>query len=264
MVGMTVTVPLAIHEWPPATDGAATPRTVFLVHGITGWWKTWWRVGPALAEDGWRVVAVDQRAHGRSPAGEPGPIDELARDLEAAIERHATTPVDAIVGHSLGAVVSQQLAHLRPDVTRRLVLEDPPGIVRHDDTDFLDRLRREVRAARERPAEEVRRELAENPTWLEEDARQDVEGRALTRVEVIVDSIRFRRGFAVADLAAQIVIPTRYILASVERSVMPAEPRARLLANLPDGSDAVVLDGGHTLHRDQFDAYMAAVRDFIG
>jgi pimeloyl-ACP methyl ester carboxylesterase len=257
------TVELATHEWLPTTAGPA-PRTAVLVHGITGWWKTWWRVGPALADRGWRVVAVDQRAHGRSPAGEPATVDDLAADLAAAIERHLGTRVDALIGHSLGAVVSQRLAWLRPAIAGRVVLEDPPGIVRRDDTEFFARLRADVLAARERPADEIRRELAENPRWLEEDARQDVEGRALTRVEVIVDSMRHGRGFEVPELAAEVRIPTRFVLASVDRSVMPEEPRRRLLANLPAGSDAVVLDGGHTLHRDRFEEYMATLFDFLG
>ena len=256
-------VELATHEWMPGTDVVEAP-TIVLVHGVMGWWKTWWRVGPALAERGWRVLAVDLRAHGQSPPGEPGTIDDLAADLEAAIERHASTPVDAIVGHSLGAAVTQLLAWRRPDIARRLVLEDPPGILRHDDSEFLDRLRREVMAAHDHADEEVHREIAENPSWLEGDAQQDVEGRALTQIDVIVDSIRIPREFDIADLAAEIAIPTRYVLATVDRSVMPEEPRRRLVANLPDGSDVVVLDGGHTLHRDRYDDYLATVLDFLG
>ncbi len=255
-------IPLATHEWPPAVEGREA-RTAVLVHGITGWWRTWWRVGPALAERGWRVVAVDQRAHGRSPAGEPGTIDDLASDLEAAIDRHADAPVGALIGHSLGAAVSQRLASRRPDIAERMVLEDPPGRARHADSEWLEHLCREIEAARERPEEEVRRELTEHPSWLEEDARQDVEGRALTRADVIVASMRQPRGFDVADLAAEIRIPTRYVLASLDRSVFPEEPRRRLRANLPAGSDIVELEGGHTLHRDAFDAYVATVLDFI-
>ncbi len=256
---------LAVHEWPAQSDVAhdADARTAVLVHGITGWWKTWWRVGPALAARGWRVIALDQRAHGRSPAGEPGTVDDLAADLEAAIERHATAPLAALIGHSLGAAVSQRLAWRRPDIARRLVLEDPPGRIRHDDGDWLARLRDEVASARETPDEEVRRGLAENPAWLDEDARQDVEGRALTAVDVIVASMRRPRGFDVAELAAEILIPTRYVLPTAQRSVFPEEARRRLADNLPDGSDIVVLAGGHTLHRDAFDAYVATVLDFI-
>jgi len=257
------TIELATHEWPPTTS-APTPRTAVLVHGVTGWWKTWWRVGPALAERGWRVIAVDQRAHGRSPDGEPCTVDDLARDLEAAIERHAGTPVDVLIGHSLGAAVSQRLVWLRPDIARRVVLEDPPSFERREDDDFQDQLRAEVAAAAERPEDEVRRELEENPSWLEEDARQDVEGRSMTRPEVLIGSLRLGRGFDVAELAAELAVPARYILAAEDRSVMQGDARRRLQRHLPPGSDVVVLDGGHTLHRDRYDEYLAAILDFVG
>lgn len=262
---MTV-IELATHEWPPeagiAEGGEA--RVAVLVHGVAGWWKTWWRLGPMLAERGWRVIAVDQRAHGRSPAGEPASIDDLARDLEAAIERHAEPPVDALIGHSLGAAVSQRLVWLRPGIARRVVLEDPPSLERRDDGTFQEQLRLDVAAAQERPESEVRRELEENPSWLAEDARQDVEGRALTRAQVIIESIRLGRGFHVADLAADLSVPARYILASEDQSVMQGEARRRLQRNLPPGSDVVVLDGGHTLHRDRFDDYATSVLEFLG
>ena len=260
---MSDPVELATHEWSSPGATADAPVAV-LVHGITGWYRTWWRVGPALAERGWRVIAVDQRAHGRSPAGDAGTIDDLARDLEATIERHAVVPVDALVGHSLGAAVSQRLVWMRPGLARRVVLEDPPSLDRRDDDEFQARLLADVAAARDRPEEEVRRELAENPSWLEEDARQDVEGRAMTGAEVILASLRLGRGFQVSELAADLEVPARYILASEDRSVMQGEARRRLEANLPDGSDIVVLAGGHTLHRDRYDDYLAAVLDFIG
>lgn len=78
---------LATHTWAPATAAESTTRTAVLVHGVTGWYRTWWRVGPALAERGWRVVAVDQRGHGRSPRIDGfTTVPEMAADLAAAIE----------------------------------------------------------------------------------------------------------------------------------------------------------------------------------
>src|SRR5688572_29372634 len=108
---------LATHEWPPSgTDAVAVAPVAVLVHGITGWWRTWWRVAPALAERGWRVVAVDQRGHGTSP-----PIDgvataeSFAADLAATIASLGIARVDALIAHSLGAAVAMELAHRQPD-----------------------------------------------------------------------------------------------------------------------------------------------------
>jgi pimeloyl-ACP methyl ester carboxylesterase len=257
---MHSTAILATHAWEPSGGATRDPAPVIvLVHGITGWWRTWWRVAPALAERGWRVVAVDQRGHGTSP-----PIDgvataeSLAADLAATIASLGIGRVDAIVAHSLGAAVSMELAHRQPELARRLVLEDPPGQTRSDDLEFQANLEREVLAARHDPESEVRREMAENPAWLEEDARQNVEGRALCDVEGILASLRANTGVRTVELAPSLRPPALYLLADADRSALGAR-RQDLRDSLPPQSAAVELDCGHTIHRDRFDAYVAEV-----
>lgn len=258
--GMQPTAPLATHAWPPSGRGAGdSAPLVVLVHGITGWWRTWWRVAPALAQRGWRVVAVDQRGHGTSPPIEGiATAESLAADLAATIASLDVNRVDALVAHSLGAAVSMELAHRQPGLVRRLVLEDPPGQTRADDLEFQANLEREVLAARRDPESEVRRELAENPDWLEEDARQDVEGRALCDVDGILASLRANTGVRTAELAPSLRPPALYLLADAERSALGAR-RADVLGSLPRQAEAIELDSGHTIHRDRFDAYLAEV-----
>ena len=250
-------VQLHVHEW---TSERPNGRTAVLVHGMNGWHRTWWRVGPALAGRGWRVLAVDQRGHGRSPrTGQAASLDDVAEDLAAAIERNAMPPIDLLVGHSLGAAVSLWLVHLRPDIARRLVAEDPPSIDRSADEEFFAKVRADIAAAREHPQEELRREIAENPRWMEEDARQDVEGRAMADADGIVASLRWPRPFRVVDLAPQLQTPTLFILADPQRSVMLPEARTALPGRLPAHSRVIEMDAGHAVHRDRFDEYLAAI-----
>src|SRR5688572_15914176 len=117
---------LATHEWlPSGTDTGAAAPVAALVHGITGWWRTWWRVGPALADLGWRVIGIDQRGHGESPAIDGvATAESLAADLALTIEGIGARPLDLLVGHSLGAAVSMEVIAGRPELARRLVLED--------------------------------------------------------------------------------------------------------------------------------------------
>ena len=257
-------VELATHTWdPPTADARATPKVAVLVHGVTGWHRTWWRVGPALAERGWRAVGVDQRGHGRSPRIEGrATVGDLAADLGAVIDGIGA-PVDALIGHSLGAAVSAELAYLRPELVRRLVLEDPPALSRADDTGWLANLERDIVAARDEPDEEVRRELAENPAWQVEDARQDVEGRQLVDSPGLLASFRRATGARVPELVARIAVPALYLLAAEDRSVYAGEPRRRLMAELPPVARVEVVDAGHTIHRDRFEEYLAAVLRWI-
>jgi pimeloyl-ACP methyl ester carboxylesterase len=261
---MSAPVMLATHEWPSArTDSGASAPVAVLVHGITGWWRTWWRVGPAFADRGWRVIAVDQRGHGASP-----PIDgiataeSLAADLAFTLESLGAAPINLLVGHSLGAAVSMELVAGRPEIAHRLVIEDPPGQFRADDLDYQANLEREVRAARSEPEAEVRRELAGNPTWLEEDARQDVEGRAACDLEGILAFLRASTSLPVIELAPRIRVRTLYLLADKGRSAL-GSMRAALIGSLPSSASVVEMDSGHTLHRDRFDVYLSAVLAWV-
>jgi pimeloyl-ACP methyl ester carboxylesterase len=235
-----------------------------LVHGSMGWHRTWWRVGPALAKQGWRVTAVDQLGHGHSPGIErTATIDDFADALEATIRSRFPGVVDVLIGHSFGAVVSMRLAEREPGLVRRLVLEDPPSIDRTKDEAFLASIVEGVRLAREQPEAEVRRELTENPAWLPEDARQDVEGRALTDAEGMVALFRRPRGFDVDDLGPRLPMPVLWILGDERRSVLLGEPRNRLRRALPGNARLLEADAGHTVHRDQFDLYLATVLDWV-
>jgi pimeloyl-ACP methyl ester carboxylesterase len=257
---------LATHEWPPTgsdADAAAAAPVAVLVHGVAGWHRTWWRVGPAIADRGWRVVAVDQRGHGRSPRIDGHvTVGDLAADLGAVIERIGA-PVDALIGHSLGAAVSAELAYLRPELAKRLVLEDPPALSRAGDVPWLADLERELIAAHADFDGEVARELAQNPAWLEEDARQDVEGKQLADREGIVATFRRGTDARVPDLVPLLRVPTLYVMAAEDRSVYTGEARRRLATDAPRGSRVVVADAGHTVHRDRFDEYIATVLDWI-
>jgi pimeloyl-ACP methyl ester carboxylesterase len=154
------------------------------------------------------------------------------------------------------------LARRHPSIARRLVLEDPPSIDRTTDEEFFASLRAGVRDARDVPRAQIEREMVENPRWLRGDAEQNVEGRALTDAEGIVASLRRPRPFTVAGSAGELKVPTLYLLADEERSVLTGPARARLHEELPPDARITEFDAGHTIHRDRFDEYMAAILDW--
>jgi pimeloyl-ACP methyl ester carboxylesterase len=255
---------LATHEWSAPEPDAPHAPTAVLVHGVTGWHRTWWRVGPALASQGWRVVAVDQPGHGHSPRIEGyTSVPELASDLAIAIEGIGAEGPVALIGHSLGAAVSAELAFEHPELVHRLVLEDPPSIVRAGDTAWHASLEREHDAALSDPEGEIARELAENPRWREEDARQDVEGKQLADLPGILATFRRDTGARVLDLVPRQTVPALYVLGDEDRSVFSGEARRQLERTLPANARVVVMDAGHTVHRDRFEEYIDAVLGWI-
>ncbi|MFO1059671.1 MAG: alpha/beta fold hydrolase [Dongiaceae bacterium] len=100
-------------------------RPVVLVHGFACGWRLWRSQLRAFAPS-CRVVAYDQRGHGRSAApDDPAAYSEtiLADDLAALIRGLGLAPAH-VVGLSLGATVALQAATRHPALLASLTLAD--------------------------------------------------------------------------------------------------------------------------------------------
>lgn len=79
---------------------------VLLVHGYSANVVEWNFVWDELQERGFRVIAFDQRGHGRSTVGSDGVGSEpMAADL-AAVAEHFDVREGVLVGHSMGGFVT--------------------------------------------------------------------------------------------------------------------------------------------------------------
>ena len=98
---------------------------IVLIHGYTGNSRNWALMAPALAEH-FRVISVDLRGHGLSakPASEDAyALEVMASDVYELL-RILEVSEYALVGHSMGGMVSQLLILERPEMVRALVLVD--------------------------------------------------------------------------------------------------------------------------------------------
>ncbi|GAA4096232.1 alpha/beta fold hydrolase [Nonomuraea soli] len=94
-------------------------RLAILIHGIMADSQCWWRVGPALAERGYRVIAVDLPGHGLSPRAAGYPPELFASSV---VETLPAAP-DLAIGHSLGGLtLGLAVERLRPG---RAIYSDP-------------------------------------------------------------------------------------------------------------------------------------------
>jgi pimeloyl-ACP methyl ester carboxylesterase len=109
----------------PAAGGDPTARPVVLVHGL-GTGDLWWTPTISFLAENHRVLAVNLPGFGRT-AGQPVRLDVAADQLAAwaaAIGLERAT----FVGHSMGGLVTADLAARHPDVVERLVLVDAAGL----------------------------------------------------------------------------------------------------------------------------------------
>ena len=107
-------------------DAAGSGETILLIHGFAsnahvnwvspGWMKT-------LTDAGYRVLALDNRGHGRSSVSyDPAAYtpEKMASDA-AALLRHAGVSRAHVMGYSMGARISAVLALAEPDLVATLV-----------------------------------------------------------------------------------------------------------------------------------------------
>ena len=234
-----------------------------LVHGVTASTRTWWRVGPWFAGNGWRAVAVDLRGHGASPGMRGGEsLDDLAQDLHDTLSE-VPGEVDVLLGHSLGALVVLKLCQNHGEPARKLVLEDPPG---SDGTDFGE-VARETQAgtalARGSPEEAVRRYLFENPALAEQDARNSVAGLLDCEAAPVAAFLRDGLRYDLAEMVGSVSVPTLLVLdGEVGGSMLPASERAAVAGSLRQGT-VEELDAGHGVHRDDFEGYVRLLGSWL-
>ena len=203
--GERISVEAAGIPWSALAWGDPSARPVLLIHGVTSSAAIWWRVGPALAASGRRVIAVDQAGHGRTGHWQGHHrFRDNAADIAAFIRAAGLDRPDLqVVGHSWGAMTAAALptADIRPAA---IVLVDPPAVPHA----FMVE---QVSASDEQAYEEIDDAIAavraENPGWSDGDVRAKAE--ALTQLDeaaarsVFLDNGDWDAGLAdLADPAA--------------------------------------------------------------
>jgi pimeloyl-ACP methyl ester carboxylesterase len=108
---------------------------VVMIHGFPDFWYSWRKQMHALADNGYRTVALDLRGYNLSD--KPNGVENYAMPLligdVAAVVKAEQAERAVIVGHDWGGSVAWNVAMRRPDITRLLIicnLPHPAGIAR--------------------------------------------------------------------------------------------------------------------------------------
>ncbi len=250
--GERLTVQAAGIPWSGLTWGDPTARPLLLIHGVTSSAANWWRLGPAFAAGGRRVVAVDLPGHGRTGhwMGHHR-FRENAADVAAFARAMGLATDDLqVIGHSWGAVTAAALPSvgLRPAT---IVLLDPPAVplavisamaANTDERTYADLSL--ARAA-------VRRD---NPDWVDGDVLAKAE--ALTQLDeaaarsVVIDNGDWDGGLAdLADPAAA-GIPVWIVRGEPSAGgLLPDTTLPAMEARIGAGRIITIPGGAHSPHR---------------
>lgn len=108
-------------------DTGGGGAAILALHGHFGRGRMWAPLARRLAPR-WRVVALDQRGHGRSDRAPDYDREGYVADAAHAIEALGLAPA-VVLGHSLGGINAYQLAARHPRLVRAVIVEDAPARV---------------------------------------------------------------------------------------------------------------------------------------
>lgn len=109
-------------RWREAGDGPA----IALIHGLGLSADFWWRNGPPLAAEGFRVLAPDLPGFGKTEGPPHLTVADQARAVAAWADAIGLGPA-AYVGHSVSCQAVLELAAAEPSRVEALVLAAPTG-----------------------------------------------------------------------------------------------------------------------------------------
>lgn len=262
---------------------------VLLLHGFPTFWWTWRRQLTALADAGYRAVAMDLRGYGGSDHPPEGYDPRtLATDVAGVIRSLGITDA-TIVGHGWGGLVAWSTAVLEPEVVRAIA---PVAMPHPRQLRFAMLRNRRQRAAmryalgfqvpflpeRSLTASEgarVRDLIAAwsaDPTWLDEPTA-DAYRAAFLRWPTAHTAVEYHRWAARSVLRPDGLGYMSLMEAPVQRPVLQVSGvhDPMVLLESVDGSDAYVrapylrvdLPTGHFPHEEAPAAFTTALVDWL-
>lgn len=104
-------------------------KTVMLLHGKNFCGAYWEQTAKDLAKEGYRVIMPDQIGFGKSSkvTNIQYSFQLLAENTKAVLDKLNITKV-SVLGHSMGGMLATRFALMYPEVTDKLILENPIGL----------------------------------------------------------------------------------------------------------------------------------------
>ncbi|CAF1184408.1 unnamed protein product [Didymodactylos carnosus] len=127
---------------------------LLLLHGFPELAYSWRKIMMPLAEQGYHVIAPDQRGYGRTTSSDNNNDDDFTsfsmlnscQDIITLLYRLGKTKVRSVMGHDLGLGIAANLALIRPDIFESLIMmsaqySGPPPLDTPSRTPVIDALK---------------------------------------------------------------------------------------------------------------------------
>ena len=247
--------------------GGNKPSIVF-AHGLTDSGLCWAPLVRTLEAD-YDCIMLDARGHGWSDAPDSGYTnDDHAADYAALIQSLGLEK-PALIGHSMGGGTGAQLAASYPTLLRGAILEDPPWRQQGTTSTPTERSahaeqwRTDVIANRTRSLEALIAGVKQrSPLWSD----AEIDQWAPSKQQVSPQALDYVLGPSKPwwEVVGQITCPTLLITADVAVGAIVDQATADQATALnPQIEVAYIPGAGHNIRRENFDAYVTAVKAFL-
>ncbi|MDA0683521.1 MAG: 2-succinyl-6-hydroxy-2,4-cyclohexadiene-1-carboxylate synthase [Bacteroidetes bacterium] len=255
------------HGIADTVSGGGEPALIFL-HGFLGDGQTWKQIADGCGRSAW---AIDLPGHGRSnvvPSTSQDPFSDVATAFWQLVEERGVELVD-LVGYSMGGRLAMHIALERPDKVRRLVLESAhPGleaeVERHQrvqaDAEWAKRIRNDwpqvVQAWHE---QSVFTSL--KGSHLQSELMAEKQTGDPFSLSVALELFSTGRQNPLADRLSTLPMPVLFV--SGEMDTRYCEIGERLVSRPGPIHHYIQKDAGHVVHREQPEAYLHVLKQFI-
>jgi N-formylmaleamate deformylase len=242
---------------------------IVLLHGATDDGLCWGRTAEELAEQ-YDVIMPDAQGHGLSDRLGPNFSFENHTKQVAGLIKELELEKPIIMGHSMGAGTTCNVAMEYPDLPKAIILEDPAWGMFPPKPENLEAVRKnheEIRNYQSGIAkltlEEIKARCREdNPTWPEDEVIAWANSRKLWD-KALFDRIGVpSRSYE--EIVTRIDCPTFLIIA--ERGIVSretAENAARLWKSKAPFQWVHIQGAGHSIRREQYSAFKKALYDWL-
>ncbi|MFE9452787.1 alpha/beta fold hydrolase [Streptomyces sp. NPDC006739] len=189
-----------------------------------------------------RVIRLDLRGHGESGGAGVPTIEDLARDVLALLD-HLEIERFALVGHSMGGMISQTIALSHPARVERMVLVCSIGRMTYSRGRGLLMAASTLAPFKLFIAANIQR--AFSPGYPRDEVRAHIRASAGTPREVVMTLYGAMRAFDVLDRVGEIRTPT-LMVHGYHDIQLPVRQMLRMAKAYPDAT-VRILDAGHEL-----------------
>jgi pimeloyl-ACP methyl ester carboxylesterase len=253
--------------WEEAGQGDVA---VLLLHGIGGGAAVWGAQGSgtlqALAGAGFRALALDLPGYGASAAMGPPDLLAMVGAVRAVIARAGAKRV-ALVGHSMGGMVAQELAARHPGLVDALVLACTSAAFGKPDGQWQAQFVAERLAPLDAGLGMTGMARRLVPALLAPGAPASAREAAVAAMSRVPEAT-YRSalvaiaGFDRRESLAALGMPVLCLAGEFDRTA-PPEVMQRMAARVPRGEYLCLPGAGHLANLDQPGAFDAAVIHFL-